>query len=108
MDQTQVEIIVGEEEKAFMVYKELVCFHSEYFRGAFEGSFRESEEKSIVLADVTESTFRLFQVWLYAQATREVVGKTTKNRATVVLDEPVTWEVPKGALFMTWFQEYCL
>jgi hypothetical protein len=42
MDQTQVEIIVGEEEKTFMVYTNLVCFHSEYFRSAFEGSFRET------------------------------------------------------------------
>src|ERR1041384_375834 len=103
MDQTQVEIIVGEEEKPFMVYKELVCFHSEYFRGAFEGSFRESEEKSIVLDDVTEATFRLFQVWLYAQATREVGGNATRNRADrqrlvrFSREASVMWEVPISA-----------
>jgi hypothetical protein len=63
-----------------MVYKELLCFHSEYFRGAFEGSFRESEEKSIHIKDVSESTFRLFRFWLFAQTTREEAGPIAIKR----------------------------
>jgi len=79
MNQDQVEIVLDDEEKTFMVYKELLCFHSDYFRGAFTGSFRESVEKSIRISDVSERVFRLFQTWLYAQVTREEADPATKR-----------------------------
>jgi hypothetical protein len=44
MDQTQVEVILEDCEYSFMMYKDFASFHSEYFHGAFNGSFRESEE----------------------------------------------------------------
>ncbi|KAF2128458.1 hypothetical protein P153DRAFT_397531 [Dothidotthia symphoricarpi CBS 119687] len=78
MDQTLVNILVGEGEKCFMVHKDLLCYHSKYFRGAFEGSFREKEDKTIRLRDINEGVFRLFQFWLYAQATRDEEDSTTK------------------------------
>ena len=81
MDQTQVEVILADSKKSFMVYKDLACFHSLYFRGAFEGSSQESKKKSIRLRDVSEQTFRLFQFWLFAQATREEAGPASKKQA---------------------------
>lgn len=106
MSQIQVEIILSPpHSKSFMVYRELVCFHSEYFRRAFGGSFRESEEKSIEIEDVDERTFRLFQFWLYAQATREEVGPVTKKpgnqgRTSSRSDckAPDSWQVPQGMI----------
>jgi hypothetical protein len=73
MDQTLVEIIVGGEDaqKSFNLHKDLLCYHSRYFRKAFEGDWQENEDKFIRLPDVSETTFRLFQHWLYAQVTRE-------------------------------------
>ncbi|KAF2630389.1 hypothetical protein BU25DRAFT_456128 [Macroventuria anomochaeta] len=36
-------------------------------RKAFDGSFKEADERSITLVDVTEQTFRIFLQWAYAQ-----------------------------------------
>jgi hypothetical protein len=52
-----------------MLHRELLCSHSPYFAGAFQGKFRETEDRSIHLPDVTDSTMRLFQFWLYRQST---------------------------------------
>ncbi|KAF1947062.1 hypothetical protein EJ02DRAFT_430261 [Clathrospora elynae] len=67
INQTEVTIIVEVEPRPFFVYKDLFCHYSDYFRGTFEGQFRESEEKPICLEDIYERVFRLFQCWLYAQ-----------------------------------------
>jgi hypothetical protein len=76
MDQTQVELRVGRDRVPIMVHKELLCYCSEFFRGAFEGGFRESEEKSLGLSDVEREVFRLFQHWLYAHSN---IGSTPKH-----------------------------
>lgn len=54
-----------------MVYKEMLCYYSEYFQRALQGYFRESEELTIDVRHVTEATFRRFQQWLYEQPFRE-------------------------------------
>jgi len=53
-----------------MLHRGLICSHSPYFQKAFQGNFRESEEKVIYLPDVTISTLRIFQHWLYSQVAR--------------------------------------
>ncbi len=72
-DQTFVTISIGDaadkDKQVFMLHRELLCSHSPYFAGAFQGKFRESEDRSIYLPDVTDSTMRLFQFWLYRQST---------------------------------------
>ncbi|KAF2024923.1 hypothetical protein EK21DRAFT_93690 [Setomelanomma holmii] len=96
MDQAQVEIILDDdEEKTLMMYKELLCFYSEYFQRAFAGQFLESEEKSIRLHDVTERTFRLYQVWRFAQAAREESG-TVANRHLGRSETYEPWKIPSG------------
>jgi hypothetical protein len=79
MDQTQVELRVGRDRVPIMVHKELLCYYSEFFRGAFEGGFRESEEKSLRLANVDLRIFRLCQHWLYAQASRRTAEPEQKK-----------------------------
>jgi len=64
-----------------MLHKGLLCSHSPYFHNAFTGDFRESEEKAIHLPDVTASTLRIFQSWLYGQLARadpEIDAKKAK------------------------------
>jgi hypothetical protein len=89
MDQTQIELRVGRDRVPIMVHKELLCYCSEFFRGAFEGGFRESEEKSLGLSYVEREVFRLFQHWLYAQTSRceaepqqKKVDRSKSNRQT--------------------------
>ncbi|KZM19389.1 uncharacterized protein EKO05_0002967 [Ascochyta rabiei] len=82
IDQTLVGITIGddeEEKKSFMLHKDLLCAHSRYFRNACEGLVAESEERAIHLPHVTESTIKLFQFWLYGQATREEPKRVIKR-----------------------------
>ncbi len=62
-----------------MLHKDLLCAHSRYFRNACEGLLPESEERAIHLPNVTESTIKLFQFWLYGQATREEPKRIIKR-----------------------------
>jgi hypothetical protein len=50
------------------VYRDVLSAVSPYFRGAFEGSFREASEKLLPLVGVSEQTFRIFLQWAHMQA----------------------------------------
>jgi hypothetical protein len=82
IDQTLVGITIGDDEetkKSFMLHKDLLCAHSRYFRNACEALLPESEDRAIHLSGVTESTIKLFQFWLYGQATREEPKRVIKR-----------------------------
>lgn len=82
IDQTLIGITIGDDEedkKSFMLHKDLLCAHSRYFRNACEGLLPDSEERAIHLPNVTESTIKLFQFWLYGQATREEPKRVIKR-----------------------------
>jgi hypothetical protein len=53
-----------------VLHQGLLCFYSDFFRAAFEGSFKEASERKIELSDVLTNTFEAFQVWLYSQSLR--------------------------------------
>ncbi|KAJ4339504.1 hypothetical protein N0V87_003202 [Didymella glomerata] len=95
IDQTLIGITIGEEEddkKSFMLHKDLLCAHSRYFRNACEGLLSEDEALTIHLPNIFESTIKLFQFWLYGQATREepkrVIkrAKHTLNKGKEIID----------------------
>lgn len=99
IDQTLIGITIGEEEddkKSFMLHKDLLCAHSRYFRNACEGLLSEDEALTIHLPNISESTIKLFQFWLYGQATREepkrVIKRAkhtlNKGKETIDLDAP--------------------
>ncbi|KAF3042224.1 hypothetical protein E8E12_009814 [Didymella heteroderae] len=82
IDQTLIGITIGEEEedkKSFMLHKDLLCAHSRYFRNACEGLLSEDETLTIHLPNISESTIKLFQFWLYGQATREEPKRVIKR-----------------------------
>ncbi|KAI4268111.1 MAG: hypothetical protein LQ337_008031 [Flavoplaca oasis] len=60
-----VTVLVGPEETAFRIHKGLLCSKSEYFRAAFEGSFRESTEKKIQLRDEDSKIFQFYAALIY-------------------------------------------
>ncbi|TIA13725.1 hypothetical protein D6C80_06131 [Aureobasidium pullulans] len=62
-----VKILVGPGKEAYSVHKELLCFYSDFFRAAFNGSFKEAIESRIELPDAEVSIFEAFQTWLYAR-----------------------------------------
>jgi hypothetical protein len=58
---------VGKPSVEILVYKDLVCSVSSYFRGAIGRSFLGVKEGTITLRDVSETTFRTFLAWCHAQ-----------------------------------------
>lgn len=59
--------MVGPEKEAYSVHKALLCFYSDFFRAAFNGSFKEAIESQIELLDVEIQVFEAFQAWLYSK-----------------------------------------
>jgi hypothetical protein len=47
------------------VHKDLLVACSPYFKAAFEGRFREADEKTIHIADIKVETFKDFLDWMY-------------------------------------------
>jgi hypothetical protein len=61
-----VVIFVGPTKKRYTIYKDIICHHSEYFRAAYSGRWKESDE-GVTLEDVEVEVFNLFVHWLYTQ-----------------------------------------
>ena len=58
---------VGPNAQPFHIHKDLLCCWSKYFHNAFNGSFREANEKEMTILDVQPSIFKIFIGWLYTQ-----------------------------------------
>lgn len=58
-------ILVGPEQKKFMVHQPLLCSKSQYFNKALTGSFEESKTGIVKLEDVSPVLFQIFVTWLY-------------------------------------------
>jgi hypothetical protein len=61
-----VTISIGRKKRLYQVHMDLICHHSEYFRTAYNGRWRESEE-GVVLTDIEPEMFNIFLHWLYTQ-----------------------------------------
>lgn len=61
-----VKISIGPEKKLYTIHKDLICHHSEYFRAAYNGRWKESED-GVELEDVEPEVFGIFVHWLYLQ-----------------------------------------
>ncbi|KAI4759558.1 hypothetical protein E4T52_02335 [Aureobasidium sp. EXF-3400] len=62
-----VTLIVGTAKKQYTLHKGLLCFYSDFFRAALNGSFKEATERKVELPEVQIDVFEAFQVWLYTQ-----------------------------------------
>lgn len=65
-----------------MLHKGLLCFYSDFFRAAFEGSFKEANEGKIELPDATVDIFETLQVWLYSQSLRNVEDSEDSSKSS--------------------------
>lgn len=62
-----VMVRVGPNAQPFHIHKDLLCYWSKYFHNAFNGSFREANEKEITILDVQPRIFKIFMGWLCTQ-----------------------------------------
>ncbi|KAI4684695.1 uncharacterized protein J4E88_004136 [Alternaria novae-zelandiae] len=58
---------IGPQKQHYHVHKALLTHHSEYFRNAFNGSWKESDDKLVTLSDVDTVAVDIFVHWLYNQ-----------------------------------------
>ena len=75
---------VGKDAKDFGLHKGLLCNSSQYFRAAFEGSFKEAEEQVLLLPEDDVEVFQLFQFWLYYRKLLDT-GETIEDLSPVLL-----------------------
>ncbi|KAG9653089.1 hypothetical protein KCU64_g8123, partial [Aureobasidium melanogenum] len=73
--QGTVILIVGKKKKAYTLHKDLLCFYSDYFRAAFNGSFKEAAERKLELPNVEEHIFEGAQLWLYTRNLQKPIDK---------------------------------
>jgi hypothetical protein len=60
-------IKIGPDAKPFTIHENLLADSSPYFRKAFRGKWKESQNREIALDDVTERTFDVVTKWVYSQ-----------------------------------------
>ena len=58
-----VTLVVGTLKLQYTLHKGLLCFYSDFFRAALNGSFKEAKDRRIEFPEVDIA----FQVWLYTQ-----------------------------------------
>ena len=62
-----VTVLVGAKRAKFTINEELLTSHSDFFRAALTGRFKEAESKSITLKDDDIRIFKFFVHWLRHQ-----------------------------------------
>ena len=85
------------EKKVFGVYKGLVCHSLLYFKGEFDGHFKEGQEGVVTLVDEKPEIFSLFYGWLYTNNIPETGDPSTKGSQFKILSlwmakESSTWQ----------------
>lgn len=58
-------VLVGPNKTRFVVHQELLTYHSEFFRAALTGRFKEAEEKTVVLQKDSPLIFEFALHWMY-------------------------------------------
>ena len=73
-------ILIGPDQKKFVIHQALLCGKSQYFTKALTGSFVESKTRVVKLEDVSPLLFRMFVSWLYDGKS---VYTTSDGRSTI-------------------------
>lgn len=59
-----VTVFVGSDATPFLLYKEVICQDSLFFKAAFQSTFKEGEEQTLFLPDDDVRLFGVYQTWL--------------------------------------------
>ncbi|KAK3715689.1 hypothetical protein LTR37_006914 [Vermiconidia calcicola] len=60
-----ITVLVGPDEKRYVVHKNLVCDNSSFFRAACNGDWKETKEKVVRLPEVDPDIFANYLGWIY-------------------------------------------
>ena len=60
-----ITVLVGPNKNRFCIHENLLKLHSDYFRAALEGTWKEAITKTFTLSDENPDVFNLFVHWLY-------------------------------------------
>jgi hypothetical protein len=77
-----VTVKIGPEKKTYSVHASFLTYHSEYFRAALNGSWKEAEDRVVTLEDVEPDAFEVFVDWLYTQQIPAELKEQLDNFAT--------------------------
>ncbi|KAG9751661.1 hypothetical protein KCU73_g6289, partial [Aureobasidium melanogenum] len=69
-----VTVEVGPQKQKFSIHKDLLCYYSDYFRGAFDGSFKEAVDGKIWLEKEDPAIFDIFNAFLYNRRLQDTNG----------------------------------
>ena len=61
------------------MHKELICYHSDFFRATLDGSFNEAENNVVDLPEDDVEVFKDFETWLYTKKLLNVKKVTQKS-----------------------------
>lgn len=61
-----ITVLVGREEQQFILYQDVVCAKSKFFRAACSKKWREGQEKIVRLPEVQPDVFKAYCGWLYS------------------------------------------
>ena len=75
-----VEIKVGPEgsSESFYMHEGILCFYSDYFKGALKGEFLEARKGVVVLETEEAAVFARFQYWVYGRRFCHISETETK------------------------------
>jgi hypothetical protein len=79
----------------YNVQTSFLTHHSDYFKGALQGSWKEAQENSITLEDVEQAEFNLFVEWMYTQRLPEAKDDWFVTSGT---DTPGVWLYKENAI----------
>jgi hypothetical protein len=75
------------QERKFLIHKDFICYYSEFFAAAFNGSFMEGQSQIMTFDNIDPKAFRLLVDWLYIQRFEvEVVDLPTLARLLIMGD----------------------
>lgn len=60
-----ISVVVGSEERSFVVHKDVVCASSKFFKAACSTRWKEGQEKVVRLPTVKPAVFEMYMDWLY-------------------------------------------
>jgi hypothetical protein len=71
-----------------VAHEDLLTYHSEFFRAALGGGFKEAEEKTVRLPTEDTTIFEFFQFWMYYGRFPSEVQKDDRELANLWAKEP--------------------
>ncbi|KAJ4334039.1 hypothetical protein N0V95_009273 [Ascochyta clinopodiicola] len=72
-------VLVGPDKKPFVIHQDLLTYHSQFFKAALTGNFKEAGDKTVTLEEDDPLIFEFFVHWLYHK------GFPAKHNTTVEL-----------------------